>query len=116
MAKKNRTQRAAPPAATIAAALMSDALIGSRGHELKSWPEHFALAAAGLKPFEIRRNDRAFRAGDHLRVREWIPLGNGGGVYTGRELRQTILLVTEPIGVQLGFVALTVAPAEAPAT
>lgn len=87
-------------------------LIAGRAHELKSWPEHFAASSAGLKPFEIRRNDRDFRAGDHLTLREWIPLGNGDGRYTGRDLQLVVIyVVRDAIGVQEGYVAMSVQPA-----
>jgi hypothetical protein len=80
-----------------------------RTHQLKSWPEHFAMAAAGLKPFEIRRNDRDFKVGDRLNLKEWIPLGADRGKFTDRELLLDVLTVTEPIGILPGFVAMTVA-------
>lgn len=47
-------------------------------HDLKIWPEFFvALGGVGLgrprKTFEIRKNDRNFRVGDTLLLREWDP-------------------------------------------
>ena len=58
-------------------------------HELKTWPEFFEQTRNGRKKFELRRNDRDFRVGDQLLLKEWIP---GPSVdkqrgYTGRELR-----------------------------
>ena len=44
-------------------------------HELKTWPEYFAPTAAGVKTFEVRRDDRGFRVGDRLRLREFEPGG-----------------------------------------
>lgn len=46
---------------------------GSKTHELKCWPEPFAEIMAGRKRYEIRRNDRDFRAGDFLHLLEWNP-------------------------------------------
>ena len=42
-------------------------------HDLKCWPEPFSALAAGVKTFEYRRNDRNFRAGDILKLRDWDP-------------------------------------------
>ena len=68
-------------------------------HELKTWPEFFEQTLNGREIFELRRNDRDFRVGDELLLREWkLPLtcddGKGGqtieGHYTGRELKVRI--------------------------
>ena len=40
-------------------------------HELKIWPEYFDPVEAGLKTFEIRKNDRGFAMGDRLLLREF---------------------------------------------
>ena len=45
----------------------------TRGHELKCWPEYFAEVKAGRKRFEIRQNDRDFREGDRVVLREYEP-------------------------------------------
>lgn len=54
----------------------------SATHELKCWPRFFAAIADGSKRFELRRNDRDFRTGDGLRLREFDPETSR---YTGRE-------------------------------
>ena len=61
-------------------------------HELKTWPEFFEQTRNSLKKFELRRNDRDFRVGDELLLKEWdldlndryIPFEPKG--YTGREV------------------------------
>ena len=61
-------------------------------HELKTWPSYFEALLEGVKPFEIRRDDRDFRVGDILFLREWDP---GTGAYTGRALHRQITYATE---------------------
>lgn len=52
-------------------------------HELKTWPEPYDEIVAGTKTFEYRRNDdRHFRQGDLLILKEWDPVAKE---YTGRE-------------------------------
>ncbi|MFA5381985.1 MAG: DUF3850 domain-containing protein [Candidatus Micrarchaeia archaeon] len=48
-------------------------------HSLKTWPEFFQLTLNGKKKFELRRNDRDYRVGDELLLKEWDP-----EVYRGR--------------------------------
>jgi hypothetical protein len=40
-------------------------------HDLKCWPEPFAAILSGEKRHEIRRDDRGFKVGDVLRLREY---------------------------------------------
>lgn len=42
-------------------------------HELKTHPDVFQDVWDERKPFEIRYNDRDFRVGDILRLKEWLP-------------------------------------------
>jgi len=46
----------------------------SRVEELKVWPEYFNAIKSGSKAFEVRRNDRDFRQGVVLKLREWVPV------------------------------------------
>jgi hypothetical protein len=90
--------------------------ITTRRHDIKSWPEHFAASAAGLKPFEVRKNDRDYRVGDRITLHEWIPLGAGEGRYTGRTLELDVIFITRnAIGLQEGYVSMGLAQAT-PAT
>ena len=74
-------------------------------HELKTWPEFFKSVANGDKTFEIRRDDRDFRVGDLLLLREWDPVTSS---YSGRELHRQIKYMTERGNpwVKEGFVVL----------
>lgn len=50
-----------------------------KNHDLKCHPHFFAAIAEGKKTFEIRRNDRDYRVGDTLTLREFDPsYGNTG--------------------------------------
>ena len=54
-------------------------------HELKINDSFFEAVCSGAKPFEIRKNDRNFKVGDVLVLREITP--NHAGMnepYTGR--------------------------------
>lgn len=42
-------------------------------HELKTHPAPFSRTIDGLKMFEIRKDDRGFKTGDALMLREWAP-------------------------------------------
>lgn len=50
-------------------------------HELKILPEFFDAVVMREKTFEIRKNDRGFKVGDWLALKEW-----DGENYTGREV------------------------------
>ena len=61
-------------------------------HEVKTWPLYFTLADKGIKKFEIRENDRDYKAGDVLISKEFCPEKKE---YTGREMRGSIEYVTD---------------------
>jgi hypothetical protein len=42
-------------------------------HALKCWPEFFAAILGGQKRHEVRHDDRGFKVGDRLLLREWDP-------------------------------------------
>ena len=73
-------------------------------HELKVLPQYFCDVWNGNKTFEIRKDDRNFKVGDTLRLREF-----DYGTYTGRECNRTILYIlrdVEQYGLKEGFVIL----------
>lgn len=64
-------------------------------HDLKSWPEFFDPVFSGVKNFELRQNDRHFKIGDVLHLREW---DDRKGAYTGREVDRRIVYMIEGVG------------------
>jgi len=56
--------------------------MGTKTHELKTWPDFFEAILDGQKNFEVRYDDRGFQTGDHVYLREYDP--SNGGRYTGR--------------------------------
>jgi hypothetical protein len=66
-------------------------------HELKSWPEFFDPVFKGEKTFELRRNDRDYRPGDLLILREWEP--REGGKYSGRAFHALVTYVLTGAGI-----------------
>lgn len=91
-----------------------------RKHELKTLTEFFPPLIRGEKTFEIRVNDRDYKVGDVLHLREWIPCpecngtrrvwpeGKRGashhclecsdmphpGIYTGEECERVVTYIT----------------------
>ena len=41
-------------------------------HKLKLDSNYYDNSAAGIKNFEIRKNDRNYQVGDVLELREWV--------------------------------------------
>ena len=82
-------------------------------HELKVWPEYFAAIKRGDKPFEIRKDDRGYREGDILLLREYYP---GTDEYSGDELKARVTFCIYgsnamgfAFGIRAGFVAMGLA-------
>jgi hypothetical protein len=59
-------------------------------HELKIWPQYFNKKLQGVKSWEHRRNDRNFKVGENMLLREWSPQS---GRYTGETMLVNILLI-----------------------
>jgi hypothetical protein len=82
-------------------------------HELKTWPEFFQPVVDGRKTVELRSDDRAFKVGDHLLLREYE---RNLGPYTGRKCLVVITHIVRgapDFGLKEGYVALSIRREEA---
>lgn len=73
-------------------------------HELKTDTQYFRKTLYGKKTFEIRLNDRDFKVGDVVLLREWHDTK-----FTGREIRGVITYILDDkfIGLKKGYVAIS---------
>lgn len=60
-------------------------------HQLKIQPEYFLEVCKRIKTFEIRKNDRDFKVGDVLLLKEYNPNTES---YTGRVVERRITYIT----------------------
>lgn len=76
-------------------------------HDLKTWPEYFEKVLNGEKKFEVRANDRDFKEGDELRLKEWNPISK---VYSGRELFKKVGFVLKggKFGIKSGYCVMSI--------
>lgn len=75
-------------------------------HTVKIAPKHLDAVVAGQKKAELRRNDRNYKVGDVLSLKEWKH-----GKYTGREWSAVIthvLPVNEVVSGFEGWVVLSI--------
>ncbi|WP_413641489.1 DUF3850 domain-containing protein [Mycobacterium sp. RTGN5] len=63
----------------------------ARTHELKSWSEFFRPIVSGERAHELRRNDRDYRVGDRLILREYDP---EAGTYSGEYCEVVVTSIT----------------------
>lgn len=84
-------------------------------HRLKTWPVAYEPAAQGLKPWEVRLNDRDYKVDDVV-VREEFWIEPDAQNYTGRRIagRITFLLPGGQFGIEKGYVVMTLEPCELP--
>lgn len=75
-------------------------------HKLKIWPVYFNCTLAGIKPFEVRKNDRGFKIGDTLILEEYDPKSNKG--YTGKKASRVVSYVLPggQFGIKAGYCVL----------
>lgn len=76
-------------------------------HELKLNTKYYEPVATGQKRFEVRKNDRGFKTGDILELREY----DNTGCYTGREVTAEVdYILDEPEFVKEGYVIMSIRP------
>lgn len=86
--------------------------MGEREHDLKTWPGPFQAVRDGLKPWELRKNDRDYRVGDLLRLREWCPdIEDYSGAVEERLVKW--MLEGPAFGLPDGYVIMSLAKADA---
>ena len=79
-------------------------------HELKCWPEPFAALWNNKKWFEFRFDDRGFKVGDTLWIREW-----DGKAHTGRSLdRSVTYILAGGFGLPMRYVIMSLAGLDGP--
>ena len=61
-------------------------------HGLKTWDEFMMDIATGKKPFEVRKNDRAYKVGDLLVINEY---DREIEEYTGRYIDASITYILD---------------------
>jgi len=74
-------------------------------HELKTWPKYFHQILIGNKTFEARKNDRDFKVGDELILREWDPTSG----YTPQMVTRKVthILYGPGWGVEAGYCVMS---------
>jgi hypothetical protein len=80
-------------------------------HELKCWPSYFDAIKSGAKSFEARFDDRGFKVGDVLRLREFAPEIEPPSPpegYTGRVIERevTYILRGPAFGIERHYVVM----------
>lgn len=84
-------------------------------HYLKTLPQYFQALWDGKKNFELRKNDRDFRAEDILVLQEYAP--SSLPTYTGRTVYAVVLYVLDHtcpvggVGLQDGFCVMALGKA-----
>jgi hypothetical protein len=101
----------------FAIALLSLEILSETVHELKTWPEYFRQVKRGIKTCEIRNDDRGFKVGDILHLREWRPTPNysydGSGEYTGHFLYVQVTHIARGVfGLPRGVVVMSITTPE----
>jgi len=78
----------------------------SRYHELKTNPDPFGALFTKEKTAEFRKNDRGFKIGDTLILKEY----NSFTAYTGRYLLRKVTHIQIGYGIPDGYAMLSVRP------
>lgn len=80
----------------------------AKTHYIKCEKEFYQDVEEGYKSFEVRKNDRDYRAGDAIVLREY---DKDLGVLTGREQRVNIIYFLDKYpGIEPGYCILEIEP------
>ena len=63
-------------------------------HQVKSWSHLYDAIVSGVKPYDLRKNDRDYRIGDTLRLSRY---DNIGGRFTGEYCDRKVSYITNNI-------------------
>lgn len=73
-------------------------------HKLKIIPKYFKEIVDGNKNFEVRKNDRNYKIGDTLILKEYDPIKKN---FTGNYAKTTVMYILKdkdfPIGIKEGY-------------
>jgi len=72
-------------------------------YDLKTWPEFFKPILEGVKNFELRKDDRGYKVGDILNLKEWTKSEE----YTGRIIIAEVTYILSGLGLKPGWVILS---------
>ena len=75
-------------------------------HELKTWQPYFEEVIRGRKTFEIRENDRNFKVGERLLLKEFDP---DTQTYSGKDALYKITYMTD-FAQKENFVVMSITP------
>lgn len=77
-----------------------------KAHELKTVQPFFDMVASGKKRFELRKNDRDFKQGDILILKEW---DNSKQLFLGNELVVRVNYILDQfVGLSNGYVIMSI--------
>ena len=84
-------------------------------HKLKLNAKYYEDSERGIKTFEIRKNDRDYKIGDVLELREYIEDMRGLGYYTGNVHWKIITyILDDDLYLAPGYVCLGISPIAEP--
>ena len=84
-------------------------------HKLKLNAKYYEDSERGIKTFEIRKNDRDYKIGDVLELREYIEDIRGLGCYTGNVHWKIITyILDDDLYLAPGYVCLGLSPIAEP--
>lgn len=74
-------------------------------HHIKCWPEYFESIENGIKTFELRKDDRNYKIGDTLVIRDFDP---DTATYSGKFLIRIVnyKMSDSLMGLQYGYCIL----------